>query len=128
MTSPSSFDDLVIEGASAPLSGWRANRLPARLAATESWPPNAELARHRLRRFGVAVSEVADEARLPFDDGLFGLTVSRHPVVTQWAEISRVLRPGGTFLSQQVGAGSNRQRCMSRSRQAARSPVTRVAS
>ena len=26
-----------------------------------------------------------------------------------WPEIARVLRPGGTFFSQQVGAGSNRE-------------------
>jgi hypothetical protein len=32
--------------------------------------------------------------------------VSRHPTVTVWAELARVLRPGGTYLSQQVGPGS----------------------
>jgi len=26
-----------------------------------------------------------------------------------WEQIARVLRPGGTYLSQQVGAGSNRE-------------------
>jgi hypothetical protein len=35
--------------------------------------------------------------------------VSRHPVVTLWDEVARVLEPGGTYLSQQVGAGSNRE-------------------
>ncbi len=34
--------------------------------------------------------------------------MSRLPTVTPWAEIARVLRPGGTFLSQQVGHGTNR--------------------
>ena len=82
---------------------------PARLAATESWPPNAGLARRRLRPLGVAVREVADEAVLPFDDDSFSLVVSRHPVLTGWPEIARVLSPGGVFLSQQVGAGSNRE-------------------
>ena len=35
--------------------------------------------------------------------------VSRHPVITVWPEIARVLRPGGSYLSQQIGAGSNRE-------------------
>jgi hypothetical protein len=35
--------------------------------------------------------------------------VSRHPVTTPWAEIERVLALGGTFLTQQVGTGSNRE-------------------
>lgn len=29
--------------------------------------------------------------------------------MTLWTEIARVLQPGGTYLSQQVGAGSNRE-------------------
>jgi SAM-dependent methyltransferase len=41
--------------------------------------------------------------------GSFDLVVSRHPTDVVWAEIARVLRPGGTYLSQQVGAGSNRE-------------------
>ena len=35
--------------------------------------------------------------------------ISRHPTLTNWEEISRVLRPGGTYFSQQVGAGTNRE-------------------
>ena len=53
--------------------------------------------------------EVADDAGLPFAAGSFDLVVSRHPVELVWPEITRVLRPGGTFFSQQVGAGSNRE-------------------
>ncbi len=84
-------------------------RLPARLAATESWIPNLEIAAHSLERFGVKVVEAADQGRLPFDNGAFDLVVSRHPVVTVWEEVARVLAPGGSYLSQQVGAGSNRE-------------------
>ncbi|WP_326826636.1 class I SAM-dependent methyltransferase [Streptosporangium sp. NBC_01756] len=71
--------------------------------ATESWPPNVARASERLRPRGVAVVSTGDEARLPFGDGVFDLVVSRHPVTTWWQEISRVLRPGGTYFSQQVG-------------------------
>jgi hypothetical protein len=31
---------------------------------------------------------------------------SRHPVTTWWDEIARVLRPGGSYFSQQVGPAS----------------------
>jgi SAM-dependent methyltransferase len=86
-----------------------ATRLPRRIAATDSWPPNIAVARDHLAPFAVDVVEAADEDRLPFDSETFDLAVSRHPVVTRWDEIARVLAPGGTFLSQQVGAGSNRE-------------------
>jgi SAM-dependent methyltransferase len=82
---------------------------PPVLAATESWPPNAELARRNLAPLGGTVVEVADDAGLPFPAESFDLIVSRHPVELVWPEIARVLRPGGTFFSQLVGAGSNRE-------------------
>jgi SAM-dependent methyltransferase len=43
---------------------------------------------------------------LPLAAGRFDLVTSRHPVDTWWDEIARVLRPGGTYLSQQVGPAS----------------------
>jgi len=82
---------------------------PAVLAATESWPPNAEIARRNLAPFGGVVTEVADDADLPFPAGGFDLIVSRHPTEVLWPEIARVLKPGGTYLSQQVGASTNRE-------------------
>jgi len=82
---------------------------PRDLAATESWPPNVELARRNLGPLGVSVAEVPDDAALPFPSEGCDLVVSRHPTLTLWNEISRVLRPGGTYFSQQVGAGSNRE-------------------
>ncbi|GAA2691833.1 class I SAM-dependent methyltransferase [Actinoplanes palleronii] len=79
---------------------------PATLTATEGWPPNVALARQRLAPLGGTVVEVAEDAPLPFPAGSFDLVSSRHPVSTDWAQIARVLVPGGTYLSQQVGAGS----------------------
>jgi SAM-dependent methyltransferase len=84
-------------------------RPPPVLAATESWPPNLEVARRNLAPLGASVVKVDDEADLPFAAASFDLVVSRHPTVTLWKEIARVLPPGGTYLSQQVGAGSNRE-------------------
>jgi len=82
---------------------------PPVVAATESWRPNLEIARANLAKFDATVVEVADTADLPFPDGGFDLVVSRHPVVTRWDEVRRVLRPGGSYLSQQVGSGTVRE-------------------
>ena len=84
-------------------------RPPALLVATDSWRPNIAVAAAHLRPLGASVVEAADEPTLPFRDEAFDLVVSRHPVRTLWAEIARVLRPGGTFLSQQIGEGTNRE-------------------
>jgi SAM-dependent methyltransferase len=78
---------------------------PTLLVATESWTPNLAIARRQLP----IVVAAGNAGPLPFRDGSFSLVVSRHPVVTPWDEVGRVLAPGGTFLSQQVGAGSNRE-------------------
>jgi SAM-dependent methyltransferase len=79
--------------------------VPPLLAATESWPPNIGVAAKNLRPLGAHVVAADDEPALPFADAAFDLVVSRHPVTTWWAEIARVLRAGGTFVSQQIGAG-----------------------
>jgi SAM-dependent methyltransferase len=82
---------------------------PPSVSATESWPPNLRIARQNLRPFGGTVEGVDDDQPLPFDSGSFDLAISRHPTVTLWGDIARVLTPGGTFFSQQVGAGTNRE-------------------
>jgi SAM-dependent methyltransferase len=77
--------------------------------ATESWPPNVDVAGRRLRPLGAFLVAAADAPALPFRAASFELVVSRHPVHTWWGEIARVLLAGGAFLSQQVGAGSVRE-------------------
>ncbi len=83
--------------------------VPRLLVATESWPPNVAVARDRLCPLGAHVVAVADAPSLPFVNDAFDLVVSRHPVVVLWDEIARVLRRGGTYFSQQIGAGTNRE-------------------
>ncbi|MFD2422442.1 class I SAM-dependent methyltransferase [Amycolatopsis pigmentata] len=87
----------------------RIPRPPSVLVATESWLPNLLVAKRTLAPLGAVVVHAADDGALPFRTGTFDLVVSRHPVVTRWDEISRVLAPGGAFLSQQVGVGSVRE-------------------
>jgi SAM-dependent methyltransferase len=79
--------------------------LPALTVATESWKPNVGRAATKLRPREAWVL-VADDARLPFGEGTFELVISRHPVVTCWEEVARVLAPRGRFLSQQIGPRS----------------------
>ncbi|TKR23912.1 class I SAM-dependent methyltransferase [Cellulomonas hominis] len=78
--------------------------LPPRMVVTEGWPPNARRARSLLGPRGVEVVQPGDGVRLP--DASFDLVTSRHPVRPDWAEIHRVLRPGGTYLGQHVGPRS----------------------
>ena len=79
---------------------------PPTMVATESWPPNAALATKLLHPRGVVLVVTRDPAWLPFADGAFDLVTSRHPIAVRWGEIERVLRPGGTYLAQQIGPGT----------------------
>ncbi|MER7678237.1 class I SAM-dependent methyltransferase [Streptomyces sp. NPDC096934] len=83
-----------------------APRLPPVMAATEGWPPNVAKATTLLRPRGAVVVAAPEDAPLPFADGAFDLVTSRHPVRAHWTEIARVLSPGGTYFSQQVGPAS----------------------
>lgn len=79
---------------------------PRLLAATEGWPPNVTKASDLLSAHGVVVVAAPEDAPLPFADETFDLVLSRHPVRAHWAEIARVLRPGGTYFAQHVGPAS----------------------
>ncbi|EIV90803.1 class I SAM-dependent methyltransferase [Frankia sp. QA3] len=80
--------------------------LPRRTVAVESWPPNIVRAAAALHPRGVHLVAADGDHTLPFADETFDLVVSRHPVATCWPQIARVLRPGGGYLSQQVGPAS----------------------
>ena len=80
--------------------------LPPYTFATESYPPNIPVARERLSPLGVhLVSEYRDEA-LPFGDDSLDLVLNRHGSYSA-QELRRILRPGGIFLTQQVGGRDN---------------------
>jgi SAM-dependent methyltransferase len=77
---------------------------PPTVVATECWPPNVPVARRNLARLGARVVPMADEYDdLPFPDASFDLVSSRHPIGVRFDEIARVLKLGGTYLSQEVG-------------------------
>lgn len=87
----------------------RTARVPHRVVAAEGWPPNRTVARRNLAPYRGTVVGVAEDGALPFATASFDLLASRHPTGHRWAEVARLLRPGGTYLSQGVGAGSNRR-------------------
>lgn len=80
--------------------------LPPHMVVTEGWPPNAQRARKLLGPRGVQVVEAEADGPLPFPDESFELVTARHPVSPNWAEIRRVLTPGGRYFAQHVGPAS----------------------
>lgn len=79
------------------------------LAATESYPPNVELCREVLLPLGIDFKEMdgCDE-HYPFEDESFDMVINRHGEFNA-GEIHRILKPGGLFITQQVGAENDRE-------------------
>ena len=76
-------------------------------AATETWGPNVESYRNELAPLGIHVEECdAAEEPLPFADNAFDVAFCRHGAYRA-DELLRVLRPGGVFLTEQVGGRNN---------------------
>ena len=95
--------------------------LPTRTVAYEAWLPTVPAAIATLRPIGVplVVCDAApdntdpapsDQVGLPFVDGAFDLVLNRHESFES-REIRRLLRPGGWFVTQQVGADDERSLC-----------------
>ncbi|GAA0541547.1 class I SAM-dependent methyltransferase [Paractinoplanes ferrugineus] len=72
--------------------------LPPHTVAVESWTRNTAVARDRLAPYGVPVL-----TELPGGEDEFDVVLSRHGRLPA-PDIFRLLRPGGTLLSQQVGS------------------------
>jgi SAM-dependent methyltransferase len=75
---------------------------PGRATAVEGYAPNLPIARRRLQPLGVPVFEASTRTGMPFEAGAFDLVLNRHGGFKA-AEVCRILKPGGVFLSQQVG-------------------------
>jgi SAM-dependent methyltransferase len=84
----------------------RLQPLPARTAATEGYEPNIPVARDLLEPLGVTVHRVVEDEQLPFADDEFDLIINRHESYAA-SELMRVLKPGGHFITQQVGGDND---------------------
>jgi len=71
-------------------------------SVTESWEPNVKLCESRLAPLGICVRRVYEDDRLPFEDNTFDMVINRHESYNA-KEVGRVLKPGGIFVTQQVG-------------------------
>ena len=80
--------------------------LPPNTRATEAYPPNLPIARARLEPLRVQIVETELLADLPFESASFELVIDRHECFSA-DEIYRILRPGGTFMTEQVGGRNN---------------------
>jgi len=80
--------------------------LPKKTYATEGWSPNVPVAQERLKPYGVTVYAVDDKHNLPFEENTFDLIINRHDSF-DGADIYRVLKPTGIFITQQVGGANN---------------------
>ena len=78
------------------------------IAATEAYPPNVALCRETLSPLGIDFREGDGRSRLPFEDAQFDMVINRHGDFSP-QEIRRVLKPGGLFITQQVGAQNDRE-------------------
>ena len=78
------------------------------IAATENYPPNVELCKEILLPLGIDFRPADGRGNLPFADGSFDIVINRHGDFNP-AEIYRVLKPGGLFVTQQVGAENDRE-------------------
>ena len=76
-------------------------------AATEGYPPNVQLCQEKLLPLGIDICECADASNVPFADESFDIVLNRHGDFGP-AEIWRLLKPGGIFITQQVGSENDR--------------------
>lgn len=79
-----------------------------RTSATEGYPPNVRLCRDVLVPLGIDFREMSDYSDMPFEDDSFDVIMNRHGAYEP-EEIYRILKPGGLFITQQVGEDNDRE-------------------
>lgn len=79
-----------------------------RTYATESYLPNVQISKKALSPLGIEVKAFEDDSELPFEDNCFDLIINRHESYCL-TEVNRILKPGGIFVTQQVGETNNKE-------------------
>lgn len=77
-------------------------------SATEGYPPNVNLCKSVLLPLGIDFREAKDVSHMPFGDNSFDIVLNRHGNFDV-KELFRILKPGGIFVTQQVGAENDRE-------------------
>ncbi len=80
--------------------------LPQNTYATEGYIPNVPVAKNRLEPLGVKLVQLWGNDIPPFVAGYFDLVTNRHGSFLA-QELQRILKPGGIFITQQVGGENN---------------------
>ncbi|NOS85430.1 MAG: class I SAM-dependent methyltransferase [Ignavibacteria bacterium] len=75
--------------------------LPQETYATEGYAPNVKIAEENLKPLGVKVISGYKDSKLPLENDFFDLVINRHEYYEP-AEVHRILKPGGYFITQQV--------------------------
>ena len=76
-------------------------------SATEGYPPNVKLCKEKLLPLGIDLRECDNAAHIPFADASFDIIINRHGSFDP-PELYRLLKPGGLFITQQVGSENDR--------------------
>jgi SAM-dependent methyltransferase len=74
--------------------------------ASENYPPNVPVAKARLEPLGVRMITEYTISSIPLPASSLDLVLNRHGGYSE-AELFRLLKPGGFFLTQQVGGRNN---------------------
>lgn len=77
-------------------------------SATEAYPPNAALCRETLLPLGIDFRAGDGADVLPFDDAAFDMVINRHGDFNA-KDTRRMLKDGGLFITEQVGAENDRE-------------------
>ncbi len=79
---------------------------PVQTWATENYPPNIPVAQARLEPLGVQLISDYAVSSIPLPPSSLDLVLNRHGGYNE-SELYRLLKPGGFFLTQQVGGCNN---------------------
>ena len=77
-------------------------------SAAEAYPPNVQLCRETLLPLGIDFRAGDGKDALPFDDAAFDMVINRHGDFNV-KDIHRILKDGGIFITEQVGAENDRE-------------------
>ena len=77
-------------------------------SVTEAYPPNIEFCKKNLVPLGINLYETDGASLLPFKDDEFDIVINKHGSFNI-SELFRILKTGGIFITQQVGAENDKE-------------------